>query len=96
LNQIVISIQGDFVIIEPIEEGDKVKAEIINILNKDHIRYIKSENLWPKEFETIKNNQNNDTNDDMFPPSQSESECEEESNEKSKKIEPNEDTTDSD
>jgi hypothetical protein len=34
------------VIIESIEEGNKVKAEIIQILYKDHIRFIKNAGLW--------------------------------------------------
>ena len=39
-------LKGDFLIIESIEEGNKVKGEIIHILSKDHIRYIKSQGLW--------------------------------------------------
>lgn len=38
--------RGDFVVVENIEEGNKVKAEIIQILNKDNIRYIRSQGLW--------------------------------------------------
>jgi hypothetical protein len=34
------------VIVESIEEGNKVKAEIVQILNKDNIRFIKAEGLW--------------------------------------------------
>lgn len=43
--------RGDFVVVNPIEEGDKVKAEICTILYKDQIKYIKANNLWPTEFE---------------------------------------------
>jgi len=43
--------RGDFVIVEPIEEGDKVQAEIVAILYRDQIRYIKRENLWPVGFD---------------------------------------------
>jgi len=43
--------RGDFVVVKPIEEGDKVKAEIQNILYKDQIKFIKSEKLWPSGFE---------------------------------------------
>ena len=32
--------RGDFVLIQPIEEGEKVKAEIINILYSEQIKYI--------------------------------------------------------
>ena len=42
--------RGDFVVVTPIEEGDKVKAEICTILYKDQIRFIKSENQWPEGF----------------------------------------------
>jgi probable RNA-binding protein EIF1AD len=34
--------RGDFIMVQPIEEGDKVKAEIVHILvDKHHIKYIK-------------------------------------------------------
>jgi len=42
--------RGDFVIVNPIDEGDKVKAEICTILYKEQIKYIKSEKLWPEGF----------------------------------------------
>ena len=42
--------RGDFVLVSPIEEGDKVKAEIISILYKDQIKHIKNEKLWPEGF----------------------------------------------
>ena len=37
--------------VTPIEEGDKVKAEISSILYKDQIRFIKSEKQWPEGFD---------------------------------------------
>ena len=37
---------GDYVLVEDIEEGDKVKAEIVQILFRDNIRYIRSQNCW--------------------------------------------------
>ena len=42
--------RGDFILIKPIEEGDKVKAEIVTILYKDQIRYIQENELWPERF----------------------------------------------
>lgn len=42
----ILFIQGDFVLVEDIEEGDKVKAEIVRILLKDNIKYIRSQNCW--------------------------------------------------
>merc|ERR1712117_28158 len=42
--------RGDFVVVQPIEEGDKVKAEIVRVLYKEQIKYIKEEGRWPKGF----------------------------------------------
>lgn len=56
--------RGDFVIVEPIEEGDKVQAEIIAILYRDQIRYIKRENMWPAAFDL---NDNVDKSPSPFP-----------------------------
>lgn len=71
--------RGDFVLIEPIDEGDKVKAEIISILYKDQIKYIKEEGKWPEGFSDDSNNKNSDCMipEDMLPPSDSDSENEE-------------------
>ena len=32
--------------VEPIEEGDKVKAEITHILFKEQIKHIQEHNMW--------------------------------------------------
>ena len=37
---------GDFVIVDPIEEGNKVCAEIVHILYNKQIKYLKNEGLW--------------------------------------------------
>lgn len=37
---------GDFLIVDPIEEGEKVKAEISFVLCKDHVRSLQKEGLW--------------------------------------------------
>ncbi|XP_030075078.1 putative RNA-binding protein EIF1AD [Microcaecilia unicolor] len=42
--------RGDFLIVDPIKEGEKVKAEIACILYKDHICYLKKVGLWPEKF----------------------------------------------
>lgn len=42
--------RGDYVIVDPIEEGEKVKAEISAILYKDHIQYLQKQQLWPEGF----------------------------------------------
>jgi len=49
--------RGDYVVVEPILEGDKVKAEIVQILYKEQIKYIKEQRLWPKEFSDDRENE---------------------------------------
>ena len=41
-----VVLTGDYVIVEPIEEGNKVAAEIIHILYSKQVKYLKKENLW--------------------------------------------------
>ncbi|MBN3282330.1 EIF1A protein, partial [Polyodon spathula] len=38
--------RGDFLVVDPIEEGEKVKAEISVILHKDYIRYLQKAGVW--------------------------------------------------
>uniref|UniRef100_A0A182QV49 Probable RNA-binding protein EIF1AD n=1 Tax=Anopheles farauti TaxID=69004 RepID=A0A182QV49_9DIPT len=42
--------RGDFVLVEPIEEGNKVKAEICRILTSEHIKVFEKEGVWPRKF----------------------------------------------
>lgn len=42
--------RGNFVLVEPIEEGDKVKAEIVRILSPEHVKVFTQEGVWPKKF----------------------------------------------
>lgn len=42
--------RGRFIYVEPIEEGNKIKYEIVRILNSDHIKRLYLENLWPECF----------------------------------------------
>lgn len=37
---------GDYVMVEQIKEGMKVKGEICNILRKQQIEYIQQQGLW--------------------------------------------------
>lgn len=57
--------RGDYILVEPIPEGDKVKAEIVKIMNKDSIKYYKENNVWPKEFDEKKET-NADGDDELF------------------------------
>lgn len=42
--------RGDFLLVDPIEEGAKVKAEISFVLCKDHVRALQKEGFWPEAF----------------------------------------------
>uniref|UniRef100_A0A182PQ40 Probable RNA-binding protein EIF1AD n=1 Tax=Anopheles epiroticus TaxID=199890 RepID=A0A182PQ40_9DIPT len=42
--------RGNFVLVEPIEEGNKVKAEICRILTLEHIKVFEKEGVWPRKF----------------------------------------------
>jgi len=56
--------RGDFVLVEPIEEGDKVKAEMVRVLTSDHMKYFKQDGVWPSAFDDSKSNPEED--DDLF------------------------------
>ncbi|XP_028398740.1 probable RNA-binding protein EIF1AD [Dendronephthya gigantea] len=43
--------RGDFVIVDPIEEGNKVCAEIVHILYPQQVKHLKKEGLWPEKFQ---------------------------------------------
>ncbi|CAM4617315.1 unnamed protein product [Leuciscus chuanchicus] len=43
--------RGDFVIVDPIKEGEKVKGEISFILYRDHIQYLRKLGVWPAGFQ---------------------------------------------
>uniref|UniRef100_A0A7G3AX00 Probable RNA-binding protein EIF1AD n=1 Tax=Lutzomyia longipalpis TaxID=7200 RepID=A0A7G3AX00_LUTLO len=47
--------RGSYVLVEPIDEGNKVKAEIVKILMPEHIEEYTKANIWPEKFrKTIK------------------------------------------
>ncbi|KAK6625952.1 hypothetical protein RUM43_006251 [Polyplax serrata] len=60
--------KGDYILVEPIDEGEKVKAEMVKVLRPDYIKFLKKENVWPSVFldEEKQNpeNKNTDDNDD--------------------------------
>lgn len=79
--------RGNFVILRPIEEGDKVRAEIVHVLDTDNIAYLIKKEQWPDKFAdeaktlTSRRVEANDEKsaDDMFPStSEEEDECSEE------------------
>ncbi|CAK9293779.1 unnamed protein product [Gordionus sp. m RMFG-2023] len=54
-------IRGNYLLVEPIIEGNKVKAEIVAILFKDQIKNIKKSGFWPHGF--IENEINGENNE---------------------------------
>lgn len=46
--------RGDFVVVQPIDEGDKVKAEIVRILTPQHIKEFTKDGIWPSYFVRVK------------------------------------------
>ncbi|KAH8271999.1 hypothetical protein KR044_013118, partial [Drosophila immigrans] len=66
--------RGDFILVEPIEEGDKVKAEICKILTPEHIKEYTKAGIWPERFakkpvELPSNNASSDSDsDEPLPP----------------------------
>ncbi|XP_028824118.1 probable RNA-binding protein EIF1AD [Denticeps clupeoides] len=42
--------RGHFVIMDPIEEGDKVRGEISSILYREHIHHLQKLGVWPDGF----------------------------------------------
>ncbi|CEF62493.1 Probable RNA-binding protein EIF1AD [Strongyloides ratti] len=43
--------RGQFVVIVPIKEGDRVRAEVEHILDEENILYIREHKQWPDKFE---------------------------------------------
>ncbi|XP_073954719.1 probable RNA-binding protein EIF1AD [Choristoneura fumiferana] len=58
--------RGDYILVEPILEGNKVKAEIVKIFNKESIKFYKDNNIWPEEFDEKKNVGEKDNDGDLF------------------------------
>eukprot|EP00045_Choanoeca_perplexa_P002700 m.26076 g.26076 ORF g.26076 m.26076 type:complete len:152 (+) comp11655_c0_seq15:71-526(+) len=44
--------RGMYVIVEDIEEGDKVKAEIVFVLQPMQVKHLQTSGLWPATFDT--------------------------------------------
>ncbi|KAK0409971.1 hypothetical protein QR680_004871 [Steinernema hermaphroditum] len=84
--------RGQFVFIQPIEEGDKVRAEITHVLDNENLLYVREHKLWPERFDAEadrltggKKNVDEDKHGfidaDMLPPSYSDEEYDEDETE---------------
>lgn len=47
--------QGSIVIVESIEEGNKVKGEIVNVLLKEQVKQLKKNEKWLNDFNSLAN-----------------------------------------
>lgn len=56
--------RGDFVLVEPIKEGDKVKAEMVRMLTPEHVKCFKKDGVWPSAFMDKKSSENDE--EDLF------------------------------
>lgn len=45
--------RGDYVLVEPIEEGDKVKGEMVKVLTAETVKYFTKCDVWPKQFSQL-------------------------------------------
>ncbi|CAD5222757.1 unnamed protein product [Bursaphelenchus okinawaensis] len=79
--------RGQYVYLLPIEEGDKVKAEIQHVLDTETVLHLREHKKWPEYFEeeAVKLSRGfkrgggeNVIDDDMLPPSESDGEYEDE------------------
>lgn len=92
--------RGDFVIVEPINEGDKVKAEIVRILTPQHIKEFTKDGIWPDKFASKKSNEakNNDAdkpqNEDGGDDDENDDELFKNTNRAHQYVEPDDDETD--
>lgn len=46
--------RGTFLLLEPIAEGDKVRAEVLRVLSREHVAELRRAGAWPERFETTK------------------------------------------
>lgn len=63
--------RDDYVLVEPIPEGDKVKAEIVKILTREHQKWYRAQGCWPPQFDERsandqKVNEKAGENEDLF------------------------------
>ncbi|XP_017835061.2 probable RNA-binding protein EIF1AD [Drosophila busckii] len=77
--------RGDFILVEPIEEGDKVKAEICKILTPEHIKEYTKAGVWPQQFakKTEQSEQSDSDSDDSLTPNTNRPQQQEEESEDS-------------
>ena len=48
---IVFVRRGNFVLVDPIQEGNKVKGEVLRILDQEMIKHFIEEKIWPEAFQ---------------------------------------------
>lgn len=54
--------RNDYVVVEWFEQVGKIKADIVRILTKDHIKLFKREGVWPFDDASLINENSVNTN----------------------------------
>lgn len=55
--------RNDYILVQKIDEGDKVKAEIVRVLTREHVKVFEGAKVWPKKF-TKKREHEDDLDDE--------------------------------
>ncbi|EEB12980.1 eukaryotic translation initiation factor 1A, putative [Pediculus humanus corporis] len=58
--------KGDFILVQPIDEGEKVKAEMVKVLLPDYVKFLKKEKVWPIEFSKNEKKSDSEMEDDFI------------------------------
>lgn len=53
--------RGNYVLVDMIDEGDKVKAELVRVLTDEHMKEFIKHGVWPKKFTNKREHEENDT-----------------------------------
>lgn len=53
--------RGNYVLVDMIDEGDKVKAELVRVLTDEHMKEFIKHGVWPKKFTNKREHEESDT-----------------------------------
>lgn len=56
--------RGNFVLVDMIDEGDKVKAELVRVLTEEHVKEFSKHGVWPKKFTNKREHAESDSDSD--------------------------------
>lgn len=56
--------RGNYVLVDMIDEGDKVKAELVRVLTDEHTKEFTKHGVWPKKFTNKREHKESDSDND--------------------------------